>query len=192
MSSTVLFVPSPQVPFNSHAYDSLAWVFWQHGYNSIPAFLNWNTTPWDWGQQLEALYSEHDPEETILAGHWFGAMVALLGAAKRNPKALWLFSLPPFFHEDLINPRPHQRIPQEIDLLVMADPEGISFSSNAPFVQCPTLLFVGSEESQAVHHRAREALRFMPNAKRIVAPGSSHIAITKPHSSYLACIDRSI
>jgi pimeloyl-ACP methyl ester carboxylesterase len=192
MSSKVLFVPSPLDPFDSHAYDGLTTVMAQHDYDPTTAFLNWNAMPWDWLQQLNAIYSEYDPSKTVLVGHRLGAMVAFLVAAIRNPSALWLFSLPPFFREDFMAAVPHKRKLDNMDPLVVGILRTISFYSNAPLVRCPTLLFIGSEESGASQHRTREAETLLPNARRIVAPGSAYVSITKPHSSYLACVNRSI
>jgi hypothetical protein len=184
MATNVLFVPSFQnhtTPENSysHLYNELA----QRGYNTVPVFANARGLPADWVTQLYQVYDRFDPSQTILAGHWDGAFTAFLIATLRNPFALWLFSLPPFFQEDTPSLSGHLKNaigPQLLEIF-----QNIPFSNNASLIKCRTLVFVVAEANQNAAHRAREAEALMQDAERIVLPVAGYNNLAKTHSTYV-------
>lgn len=86
----------------------------------------------------------HDAEKTILAGFSFGALTAFIVASCRLLSELWLFSLSPFFSEDL--PRVKQWELAQLGKRRVNVARNISFLNMAKTVTCPVMLFVGSEE----------------------------------------------
>src|ERR1035437_7799397 len=99
---TVLFVPGYQEDMKSRDYASTIRAIESQGYEVKFVPINWKRTTIDqWVEELDAEYGKCDPKQTIIAGFSFGAMTAFVTATKRNPFELWLFSLSPYFVEDL-------------------------------------------------------------------------------------------
>ena len=64
--------------------------------------IQWKrTTIIDWEAELNTARKQYRPEDTILAGFSFGSMTALAATSHRNPSELWLFSLSPYFSDNL-------------------------------------------------------------------------------------------
>lgn len=101
---TVLFVPGYQEDLTSRDYNATIKAIEKRGYKVEFVPIQWTrTTITNWVKELDKAYSNHDQSQTILAGFSYGAMTAFVSATKRNPSELWLFSLSPYFAEDLIS-----------------------------------------------------------------------------------------
>lgn len=87
---------------SSRNYASVITAIEKEGYSIKFVPINWKrTTIDDWVDELDAVYANYDPSQTILAGFSYGAMTAFVSATKKNPFELWLFSLSPYFAKDL-------------------------------------------------------------------------------------------
>ncbi len=94
---TVLFAPGNKQDMTTHDYEATLVAINSKGYQTIFVPITWGPTSMnDWLPQFEAEYDKLDPNETILAGFSYGAMIAFAAAAKRQPSELWLMSLAPF------------------------------------------------------------------------------------------------
>jgi len=136
------------------------------------------------------VYGKYDQANTILAGFSYGALTAFVVASQRPPTELWLFSLSPYFSED-------------IPLLKLAWLRYIgkqrterfwrvSFNDLAPKVICKTLVFLGEKEakdSPILEQRAIKASKLLPKAQLIIIPGADHDAT---ESRYIEAIKKSI
>src|SRR4051812_45296384 len=99
---TVLLIPGNRETIDNMPYPLLISAIEGAGYKVIFIPINWkHRTLNEWLGQLENEYLKLDPANTILAGFSFGSMIAFTEAAKRPPSELWLFSLSPYFAEDL-------------------------------------------------------------------------------------------
>lgn len=99
---TVLFVPGSGEDIHSRDYASTINAIEKKGYKVKFVDITWpRTIPEKWAAELNAVYAQYDPKDTILAGFSFGAVTAFLSAVKRTPSQLWLFSLSPYFAEDI-------------------------------------------------------------------------------------------
>lgn len=99
---TVLFIPGFQENIKSRDYPKTIRAIENAGYKVVSVDINWRrTTIRHWTDEFNAVYQKYDPENTILAGFSYGAMTAFVVAAKRSPAELWLFSLSPYFAEDI-------------------------------------------------------------------------------------------
>jgi predicted alpha/beta hydrolase family esterase len=145
---TVLFVPGFKQDMHNRDYAATLQVFASKGYAPVFVAINWSgTTIEDWKKELEAVYARHDPANTILAGFSFGAMTALVVAAKRNPYALWLFSLSPYFAEDLER-YSDEELYKDIGIRRSKSFRKLDFACIARQIYCETLLFVGEQEAK--------------------------------------------
>ena len=99
---TVLFVPGSGEDMNSRDYAATIQAIENKGYKVRFVDIQWSRrTIEQWVSEFNLVYAEYDPKDTILAGFSFGAMIAYMAAVERNPSQLWLFSLSPYFIEDI-------------------------------------------------------------------------------------------
>jgi pimeloyl-ACP methyl ester carboxylesterase len=184
---TVLVVPG----FKDHErdYKEVLAEYRKKGYfvRFIP--IDWNETTLDhWYRQALAVYVEYDPREVILVGHSFGAIVALLLAAYRNPWRLHLLSLSGRFAEDI----PYMK-PGKAEFLgpeIMEAFARYRFEDVIPRITCKTILFIGGEEYQEspdmafrvheTHHRLG-----IQRSRIVKADGAGH---DPTHHAYLEAI----
>lgn len=144
---TVLFIPGFKEDMNSRDYKSTIKAIASSGYKVRFVPIHWNrTTIDDWLNELEAEYSKHDPKETILAGFSFGAMTAFVAAARQNPSELWLFSLSPYFHEDIHSSHMRKSWLKHIGHRRVSTFDKLIFQDLTKTISCKTLIFAGKVE----------------------------------------------
>jgi pimeloyl-ACP methyl ester carboxylesterase len=141
----VLFVPGFQENFTSRDYRSVLNAMRERGYDAQFVLINWtHTTLDDWAAELREIYAKCDPRETILAGFSFGSLTALQVASEQNPRELWLFSLSPYFAEDLPEFKISWR--RETGKKRMANFAKLNFFETVARIHCPVLLMAGEIE----------------------------------------------
>ena len=154
--------------------------------------LHWsNRTIKHWIKQFDDEYQKHDPKNTILAGFSFGAIAALVLAAERLPAELWLFSLSPFFAEDMERQKPAY-LAKYIGARRSEAFRQLQFEPLPKTITCPVKIFVGGEEVRrfpGVRRRSQELAARLPQAQCIEAEGADH-DIGSP--SYIAAITKNI
>jgi pimeloyl-ACP methyl ester carboxylesterase len=122
-------------------------MFRKKGYYVRFVRIDWNeTTLDDWFRQALMVYVEYDPRDVILVGHSFGAIIAFLLAAARNPWALWLLSLSGRFAEDIPRMKPEKR--EFLGLEIMEAFSRCRFEDFISKIACKVLLFFGGEEEE--------------------------------------------
>ncbi len=176
---TVLFVPGFMEDYASRDYETLLADIESKGYRAQFVSIAWRRTVIDdWVGELHEVYGTHNPKHTVLAGFSFGALVALLAASQRQPAALWLCSLSPFFAEDM----PDLKVAwmHDIGERRAARFRKLSFSAIVPKVGCPILLAGGANEVPPVAKRRNQAAEAWPHAVSCVAPDCAH-DVTNPH-----------
>lgn len=99
---TVLFVPGFREDIETRNYNATIQAIKKRGYSVRFVPIKWERTILDdWVKELEKVYAEYDPSKTILAGFSYGSLISLVAATKRPPSELWLFSLSPYFSDDI-------------------------------------------------------------------------------------------
>lgn len=99
---TVLFVPGFQEDIKSRDYAKTIKTIEKAGYKVEFVDINWKrTTISHWTKEFKAIYEKYDPKTTVLAGFSYGAMTVFMAATIKSPAELWLFSLSPYFAEDI-------------------------------------------------------------------------------------------
>lgn len=153
---TVLFVPGFQEDMESREYKDTLEAIKSKGYTVEFVPIRWKRTViHDWVEQLEKIYSKHESENTILAGFSYGSLIAFMAAANRNPAELWLFSLSPYFSDDI--PKLKQTWLDNIGKRRVEAFNKLNFSILATGVNCKTLIFVGELEARKYPFLARRA-----------------------------------
>jgi pimeloyl-ACP methyl ester carboxylesterase len=169
---TVLFIPGYYESINDRDYKAVIKTIESKGYKVKFVPVTWmRTTLKDWLPAFIKTYEKYDAKSTILVGFSFGAVIALCAAARRNPAGLWLFSLSPYFVEDIPKDKRdmyglgHRRIGAFKEMLS----EDLCKS-----ISCPTLVFVGEKEDKSVHGRAIRTNKLLSRSKLIEVPDSKH------------------
>jgi pimeloyl-ACP methyl ester carboxylesterase len=173
---TVLLVPGHTEDLDSRGYGKLLKVLENKGYRVKFVPINWRYTYLDkWVEQLEEVYKACDPSQTTLAGFSFGAITVLAAAAKRNPAELWLFSLSPYFKEDL--PGIKDSWKKDMGARKIGAFEKLDFPVLASQIHCRTIIFLGQDEADKYadsKRRAEEAHRLIKDSELVYIPGVGH------------------
>lgn len=185
MTKTVLFVPGYQEDETSRDYATVMKQFRAAGYHVRFVPINWRrTTVVDWAEELEAVYAEYEAEEVILAGFSYGAMTVFTVAARCNPSELWLFSLSPYFREDIRGLRVRLSWLKAIGVRRTAAFETLHFRELATKVHCKTHLFIGAAEAEkwpVTAKRSEEAKESIKNSTFTVVPDTGHDVAAAPY-----------
>lgn len=172
---TVLFVPGFREDLKTRDYKSTIKVIEQSGYEVKFIPINWvRTTIDDWLAAFEMEYTKHDPKDTILAGFSFGAMIVFTAATKQNPSELWLFSLSPYFSEDI-----HSKYMRKSWLSAIGHRrtlafDKLAFHTLARLIHCKTLIFAGEIEWPETKKRALSAEKQISHSELSTVQGAGH------------------
>jgi len=184
---TVLFIPGFREDLKTRDYKSIIKAIESKGYTVQFVPINWQRTVIsDWVEELDKVYANYDPKDTILAGFSYGSMTAFMSATKKNPAELWLFSFSPYFSDDMpklkkswLNNIGHRR----------ADAfRALDFNKLAKAITCKTLIIVGDVEAKKyplIGNRSRVAHKAIKRSRLITVAGSDHDVTDK---SYITAI----
>ncbi len=180
---TVLFVPGYQEDMNSRDYVSTIRAIESKGYKVKFVPINWMRTTIDqWVDELEAVYNKYNPKQTIIAGFSFGAMTAFVAATKRNPFELWLFSLSPYFAEDLKSKNMKQTWLNGIGHRRVSAFSKLNFKDLSAKIECRALIFVGEIEMKkwpSMNERNNAAHKQLQNNELTIVKGVGHDVANK-------------
>lgn len=190
---TVLFVPGYQEDLKSRNYAATIKAIEKRGYKVIFVPIKWSrSTIEHWVDELDAVYATYDPKQTILAGFSYGAMTAFMSATKRNPSELWLFSLSPYFAEDLKSKNMKQTWLKGIGHRRVDAFNKLDFKKLVKSIDCKTLLFTGQLEIDkwpVIGERASTAQKLLKHNKSVVVESAGHDIANE---DYIAAIQRTI
>lgn len=175
---TVLFLPGFPENLVSRDYAKTMKSIESRGYKVKYVPIDWSrTTISDWVEQLEAVYAQHEPKQTILAGFSFGAMTAFATAASHSPSELWLFSLSPYFAEDLNSKNMKQAWLDSIGVRRVRDFSKYNFAKLSKSIDCPVKLFAGQQEIDRwpiIGERVHDAHTTLRNSTLHIVEGAGH------------------
>lgn len=154
--------------------------FKRSGITPIPVRIRWKkkvvpeflAMP-EYVQQFLRQYRRQKEQETYVLGFSFGAMIALIAAARVKPSTLILCSLSPFFKEDLPRlPKLQQRHFQKIKPSATI----YSFRGLAERItaRTRTVIVVGGKEPPEVLRKAREAKRKLSRSRLLIIRDAKH------------------
>ena len=190
---TVLFIPGFKGDLGStdYHYKNAVQAIKSRGYETKFVSVKWQrTTVEDWLKEFEETYNNYDETKTIIAGFSYGAVPAILAASKRNPSALWLFSISARFREDL--PKLPQSTLRRISKSRLTAFNNLYFTDIARDIKCKTLIFIGGAEADVdppLLERAKIANKLIKNSKLIFMPDVPHDV---GHPSYIKAIQQNI
>jgi pimeloyl-ACP methyl ester carboxylesterase len=175
---TVLFVPGSGEDIDSRDYRATIKAIEAKGYKVVFVDITWPRTIIDrWVKELEDVYSTYDPKQTILAGFSFGAMTALVAASHRAPAELWLFSLSPYFAEDIVSENMNQSWLRRNGHRRVDAFRKVNFKVISTHISCKTLLFYGQLEIEKwpiMKERADGARKYIAGARYIEVDAVGH------------------
>jgi len=174
---TVLFVPGYQEDIDSRDYRATIRAIEKKGHKVKFVPINWRRTTIDqWVEEFDRVYEKYDPKETILAGFSYGAMTVFMAATKRNPSALWLFSLSPYFIEDIESKTFNQSWLNRLGHRRVDAFKKLSFTKLVKKIAAHTVLFYGDLELKTfpdISYRDR-ATKALPEIKKVIIKGAKH------------------
>ena len=181
---TVLFVPGFQEDITSRAYSKTIEAIEQSGYNVEFVDIQWlRTVIDDWVTEFNTTYGSYDPKNTILAGFSYGAMTVFMAAVNRAPSELWLFSLSPYFIEDIESESFNQAWLRHIGHRRVDSFKKLSFISLAKRISTKTHYFYGDLELRKwpdIGYR-NELVKKLSNADTVIAIGAEHDVATETY-----------
>mgnify|MGYP001594670819 CR=1 FL=1 len=170
-------IPGNKESLKSRDYQAVLNMYKELGYKPKFVQIDWKyKTIDDWVEQVKAEIPKNDLKESILSGFSWGSMIVLTIAANYiNPKKLLLYSLSPYFAEDL----PHVK---ETWLKWAGKRRVVTFkklymNELAVRINCPTVIFVGSKEVSKysdMQRRTREAHKRIKGSKVIEIEDVKH------------------
>ncbi len=180
---TVLFVPGFPESLHSRDYKATISAIQKKGYQVEFIPINWTrTTIEDWVKELDLIYKSYDPKDIILAGFSYGAMTAFMSATKKNPFELWLFSLSPYFAEDLTSKNMKQAWLKAIGHRRVTAFSKLNFTKLSKTIECKTLLFAGQLEIDkwpVIGERVNSADKLLANVKLEIVQNAGHDVTNK-------------
>lgn len=190
---TVLFVPGFQENIHSRDYRATIRGIEAAGYNVIFVPINWSrTTVTSWVEQFNTTYERFDPSQTILAGFSFGAMTVFIAATQKSPSELWLFSLSPYFAEDLKSKNMKPTWLREIGNRRVTDFASYNFRELSQLISCKTYLFAGKIEIEKwpiIGERQQTAHNLLKESSLTMVDDAGHDVT---NASYINAISASI
>ena len=113
-------------------------------------------------------------------------MIAFCAASKRNPKQLWLFSLSPYFSEDL--PKQKKSHLAAIGHRRVSAFNEIYFSKLIKNIKCRTLIFLGDLEANKfpdIYNRSIGTSKHIKKSNLILVSDTDHDVSS---TNYIKCI----
>jgi pimeloyl-ACP methyl ester carboxylesterase len=170
-------IPGAFEDLKSRDYQAVLDVYKAAGYEPEFIKIDWKyKTIDDWVEQVQTMFSKEDIQNSLLSGFSWGSMVALkLAADYAAPKKLFIFSLSPYFAEDL----PTVKKPwfKWAGKRRTAAFKQLKMNELAAKIKCPTTIFIGSKERSKyseMKRRTREAHRRIKGNNLVVIEGAKH------------------
>ncbi len=159
----------------SRDYQAILNIYKRLGYSPRFVPVDWKYKTIDyWVEQVRQQIPANDIKKSLLSGFSFGSMIALAIAAQVNPRRLLLFSLSPYFKEDMPLPPRYEKWAGKHRV---ENFRHFSFNKLAAQINCPTLIFIGSKEIskyEDTDHRSSEAKKRIKNSKLVVVKDVGH------------------
>lgn len=185
-------IPGAFEDLKSRDYQAVLDVYKAQGYQPEFIPINWKyKTIDDWIGQVKAAIPKNELKNSILSGFSWGAMIALVIAAEYiNPERLFLFSLSPYFAEDI----PTVKKPwfKWSGKKRVASFKNLYMNELAVKVRCPTTIFIGSREVSKygdMKRRTREAYKRILGSNLVIVKDAKH-DIGEP--KYVAAIQKEL
>ncbi len=189
---TVLFIPGFQEDINSRDYAKTIKVIEKAGYKVKFVDINWKRTVIaHWIDEFNAVYENYNPKTTILAGFSYGAMTAFMAATTRSPDELWLFSLSPYFSEDIASETFNKAWLKHIGHRRKDSFKALSYKKLIKQIKSKIKFFYGEVELTTfpdITYR-HEIAKASSNMQTILIPGAKHDVASQV---YIDAIEREI
>ena len=189
---TVLFVPGFQENSTSRDYAKTIKIIEDCGYKVEFIQVQWlRTTIENWKNEFNKIYESYNPEDVILAGFSFGAVTVFMSAIERSPSGLWLFSLSPYFGEDMKSDSFNQSWLAHLGHRRVEAFKKLNFTSLVKRISSKTIFFYGDLELKKwpdIEYR-NKAIAQLPNTSVVIAVGAKHDVSS---DAYVAAIKKAI
>ena len=170
-------IPGAFEDLKARDYQAVLDVYKKLGYQPEFVQIDWKyKTIDDWVEEVKSKISKQDLQDSLLSGFSWGAMTAIaLAAEYQNPKKLLLFSLSPYFAEDL--PYVKEAWLKWAGKHRIATLKKLYMNELAAKIDCPTIIFIGGKEVSKysdMKRRTREAHKRIKASHLVVIDGVKH------------------
>lgn len=170
-------IPGAFEGLNDHGYKDVLDVYKAASLEPRFIKIEWKyKTIDDWIAQVKDQIPKRELQNSLLSGFSWGAMIALTIAAEyTNPKTLFLFSLSPYFAEDL--PTVKKPWMKWAGKKRVATFKNLQMNKLAAEIKCPTTIFIGSQEISKYSDmklRTNEAHKRIKGSELVVIDGVKH------------------
>lgn len=169
-------IPGAFEDIKDRNYQAVLDVYKAAGYRPVFVEIDWKyKTIDDWLEQIKVEISRVDLQNSLLSGFSWGSMIALALAAETSPRKLFLFSLSPYFAEDL--PHVKETWLKWAGKRRVVTLKKLYMNELAVKINCPTVIFVGSKEVSKysdMKRRTREAHKRIKDSKVVTIEGVKH------------------
>ncbi len=191
MKKTAYIIPGFTQNSNDEEYKRVMKYFKENNFKVIPIRITWKYRVMsDYVNEFLKQYKKEKDEETILFGFSFGAMIALISAAKIKPRTIILASLSPYFKEDLKHVKKTWQ--KYVGKKRLQDLKKYSFKELASKIKCKTILTMGGKEGKELQRRVREAKKKIKNSELIIIKKATHDISQKEYYEKLKEIIRGL
>lgn len=181
-------IPGNGENLKTRNYQGVLDLYKQFGYEAVFVPIHWKyKTINDWTKQVTDFICKEDLQNSLLSGFSFGSIIAFSVAAQVNPRRLLLFSLSPYFQEDMPWPKKYEEWAGKRRTQAFRK---LYFNTLAAEIKCPTTIFLGSKEKekyQDMWYRSQAAHEKIPNSKLVLVKGVAH-DVGDPH--YIKAIEQ--
>lgn len=140
-------IPGFKETIDNPDYQNLISGINKSGYSVIFVQINWDySTIIDWIEDFYTVFNKHKSKDYVIAGFSFGAVTAFCASAELKPSELWLFSLSPYFDDDLdIIRKKYSKLigKRRIEAFEKLDFDKLCFK-----ISCTTKIFYGEVEAK--------------------------------------------
>ncbi len=170
-------IPGAFEDLKDRGYQAVLDIYKECGYQAEFIRIDWKyKTIDDWVEQVKTKIPKEDLRNSLLSGFSWGSMIALaISAEHTNPKKLLLFSLSPYFAEDLPNvKKPWFKWAGKYRVAAF---KNFSMNKLAAKIDCPTTIFIGSKEVSKysdMRRRTREAHKRIKGSRVIEIKDVAH------------------
>lgn len=167
---SIFIIPGYRQTPQQKAYQAIAVILAQNGYEPIPVTIPWkNTTISENTECFLKAYRKVRTKKKYILGFSFGAMIAFLASTKVDVDGLILCSLSPYFNEDLPKVKKHALSPIQADRY--EDFSNLHCGTLAKQLKAKQVLMVyGSKEARMLKRRVHDAFEKISTDEKLLLP----------------------
>jgi len=184
MKKIAYIIPGFTENIKDKGYREVVKSFEARNYQAVLVRISWKYKVMsDYVDEFLDQVTHNNNDKACFFGFSFGAMIALISATRLDIQSLFLFSLSPFFKEDLKNLPKY--IKKDIGKKRLEDFEKYSFKELAEQINCRTILAAGEREHRYLLGRVEDAHNKIKESELFIINKAKHNISQKEYRNKL-------